>query len=72
MIRMNNEVVEQKQVSLVVGMLFIWVILFGFSCIVLAMMMPDASLNHLLGGCFWTWKHRSCSRSLRSRKRGRA
>ena len=36
MIRMNNEVVEDKQVSLVVGMLFIWVILFGFSCIVLA------------------------------------
>ena len=45
MIRMNNEVVEQKQVSLVVGMLFIWVILFGFSCIVLAMMMPDASFE---------------------------
>ncbi|MAH40849.1 MAG: hypothetical protein CMO41_01205 [Verrucomicrobiales bacterium] len=48
MIRMNNEVVEQKQVSLVVGMLFIWVILFGFSCIVLAMMMPDASFETIL------------------------
>ena len=45
MIRMNNEVVEQKQVSLVVGMLFIWLILFGFSCIVLAMMMPDQSFE---------------------------
>ena len=45
MIRMNDEVVEDKQVSLVVGMLFIWVILFGFSCIVLAMMMPDASFE---------------------------
>ena len=44
-IRMNDEVVEQKQVSLVVGMLFIWVILFGFSCIVLAMMMPDESFE---------------------------
>ena len=48
MIRMNNEVVEDKQVSLVVGMLFIWVILFGFSCIVLAMMMPDASFETIL------------------------
>ena len=45
MIRMNKEVVEQKQVSLVVGMLFIWVILFGFSCIILALMMPDASFE---------------------------
>ena len=45
MIRMNKEVVEDKQVSLVVGMLFIWVILFGFSCIVLGMMMPDASFE---------------------------
>ena len=26
-------------------MLFIWLILFGFSCIVLAMMMPDASFE---------------------------
>ena len=48
MIRMNHQVVEQKQVSLVVGMLFIWVILFGFSCIVLAMMMPDASFETIL------------------------
>lgn len=45
MIRMNDEVVEDKQVSLVVGMLFIWVILFGFSCIMLALMMPDASFE---------------------------
>ena len=45
MIRMNDEVVEDKQVSLVVGMLFIWVILFGFSCIVLALMMPDATFE---------------------------
>lgn len=45
MIRMNDEVVEDKQVSLVVGMLFIWVILFGFSCIVLALMMPNASFE---------------------------
>ena len=45
MIRMNDEVVEDKQVSLVVGMLFIWVILFGFSCIALALMMPDASFE---------------------------
>ena len=43
MIRMNDEVVEQKQVSLVVGMLFIWVILFVGSCIVLALTMPDES-----------------------------
>ncbi len=48
MIRMNNEVVEDKQVSLVVGMLFIWVMLFGFSCIVLAMMMPNASFETIL------------------------
>ncbi len=44
-IRMNKEVVEQKQVSLVVGMLFIWVLLFGFSCIMLAMMMPGESFE---------------------------
>lgn len=47
-IRMNKQVVEQKQVSLVVGMLFIWVILFGFSCIILAMMMPDATFETIL------------------------
>ena len=47
-IRMNKQVVEQKQVSLVVGMLFIWVILFGFSCIILAMLMPDATFETIL------------------------
>lgn len=45
MIRMNKEVVEQKQVSLVVGMLFIWVILFVASCIGLALMMPSESFE---------------------------
>ena len=47
-IRMNKQVVEQKQVSLIVGMLFIWVILFGFSCIILALMMPDATFETIL------------------------
>ena len=45
MIRMNDEVVEQKQVSLVVCMLFIWVILFVGSCIMLALTMPDESFE---------------------------
>jgi len=48
MIRMNGEVVEQKQVGLIVGMLFIWVALFAVSVILLAFFMPDESFETII------------------------
>ena len=48
MIRLNGEVVEQKQVGLIVGMLFIWVALFAVSVILLALFMPDESFETIL------------------------
>lgn len=39
-IRMNGEVVERNQIGLIVGMLFVWVGLFGISSIILAIFMP--------------------------------
>jgi len=48
MIRMNGEVVEQKQVGLIVGMLFIWVALFAVSVILLALFMPDESFETII------------------------
>jgi trk system potassium uptake protein TrkH len=47
-IRMNNEVVEDRQIGLIVGMLFVWVILFGGASILLAIMMPDASFESIV------------------------
>ncbi|HJL98002.1 MAG TPA: TrkH family potassium uptake protein [Candidatus Poseidoniaceae archaeon] len=47
-IRMNDEVVEDRQLGLIVGMLFVWVILFGGSSILLAIMMPDASFESIV------------------------
>lgn len=44
-IRMNGEVVEDKQLSLVIGMLFIWVALFFLSSLVLAVFMPSESFE---------------------------
>ena len=44
-IRMNGEVVEDKQLGLIVGMLFVWVGLFFVSIVILAIFMPDASFE---------------------------
>ncbi len=44
-IRMNGEVVEDKQLGLIVGMLFVWVGLFFFSSVILAVFMPNESFE---------------------------
>ena len=44
-IRMNGEVVERQQISLIVGMLIVWVGLFGISSILLAIFMPGDSFE---------------------------
>ena len=44
-IRMNGEVVEQNQIGLIVGMLFVWVGLFFFSSLLLAIFMPSESFE---------------------------
>jgi trk system potassium uptake protein TrkH len=44
-IRMNGEVVEDKQLGLIVGMLFIWVGLFFISSVILAIFMPTESFE---------------------------
>ncbi|MAM36902.1 MAG: potassium transporter [Euryarchaeota archaeon] len=44
-IRMNGEVVEQNQIGLIVGMLFVWVGLFFISSLVLAVFMPSDSFE---------------------------
>ncbi len=46
-IRMNGEVVERNQIGLIVGMLFVWVGLFGISSILLAIFLPDASFESI-------------------------
>ena len=40
-VRMNGEVVEEKQIGLIIGMLFVWVGLFFISSLVLSMFMPN-------------------------------
>ncbi|MBT6254829.1 MAG: TrkH family potassium uptake protein [Euryarchaeota archaeon] len=44
-IRMNGEVVEQNQIGLIVGMLFVWVGLFFLSSLILAIFMPNDSFE---------------------------
>ncbi len=46
-IRMNGEVVEQNQIGLIVGMLIVWVGLFGISSIILAIFMPGDSFESI-------------------------
>jgi len=46
-IRMNGEVVERQQIGLIVGMLIVWVGLFGISSIVLAIFMPGDSFESI-------------------------
>ena len=38
---MNGEVVEEKQIGLIIGMLFVWVGLFFISSLVLSIFMPN-------------------------------
>ena len=44
-IRMNGEVVERNQIGLIVGMLFVWVGLFGISSIILSIFMPNTDFE---------------------------
>jgi trk system potassium uptake protein TrkH len=46
-IRMNGEVVERQQIGLIVGMLIVWVGLFGISSILLAIFMPEDSFESI-------------------------
>ena len=48
-IRMNGEVVEAQQIDKIVGMLFVWIGLFGISSILLAILMLDDSFQSIIG-----------------------
>jgi len=48
-IRMNGEVVEPQQIDKIVGMLFVWIGLFGISSILLAILMLDESFESIIG-----------------------
>jgi len=48
-IRMNGEVVEAQQIDKIVGMLFVWIGLFGISSILLAVLMLDESFESIIG-----------------------
>ena len=48
-IRMNGEVVEVQQIDKIVGMLFVWIGLFGISSILLAILMLDESFQSIIG-----------------------
>ena len=45
---MNGEVVEQNQIGLIVGMLFVWVGLFGLSSILLSIFMPSDTFESVI------------------------
>ena len=47
-IRMNGGVVEQNQIGLIVGMLFVWVGLFGLSSILLSIFMPSDTFESVI------------------------
>jgi trk system potassium uptake protein TrkH len=47
-IRMNGEVVERQQLGLIVGMLFVWIGLFGISTLILAILMPEHSFESIV------------------------
>ena len=48
-IRMNGEVVEPQQIDKIVGMLFVWIGLFGIASILLAILMLDESFESIIG-----------------------
>jgi trk system potassium uptake protein TrkH len=47
-IRMNGEVVEKQQLGMIVGMLFVWIGLFGISTLLLAIVMPEQSFESIV------------------------
>ena len=47
-IRMNGEVVEKQQLGMIVGMLFVWIGLFGISTLLLAIVMPGQSFESIV------------------------
>lgn len=47
-IRMNGEVIEEDYISLVVGLLIVWIGLFVSSSLVLAILMPDQDVETIL------------------------
>ena len=47
-IRMNDEFLEDEQVSLIIGMLMVWVLVFIVSCFIMALLMPDLDLMAII------------------------
>ena len=45
---MNGEVVENDRLSLIIGMLFVWIGLFAISCILLAITMPNSDFESVV------------------------
>ena len=45
---MNGEVVEKQQLGMIVGMLFVWIGLFGISTLLLAIVMPGQSFESIV------------------------
>ncbi len=48
-IRMNGKVVESQQIDKIVGMLFVWIGLFGISSVLLAVLMANESFESIIG-----------------------
>lgn len=48
-IRMNGEVVEPQQIDKMIGMLLVWIGLFGISTIILAVLMSSESIESIIG-----------------------
>jgi trk system potassium uptake protein TrkH len=44
-IRMNGEVVQRERLGMIIGMLFVWIMLFSVACIALAFFMPDSDFE---------------------------
>ena len=47
-IRMNKQVVDDNQLGLIIGMLFVWIGLFAVSSILLALLLPDSNFESIL------------------------
>ena len=45
---MNDEFLEDEQVSLIIGMLMVWVLVFIVSCFIMALLMPDLDLMAII------------------------
>jgi trk system potassium uptake protein TrkH len=44
-IRMNGEVVQRERLGMIIGMLFVWIMLFSLACIALALFMPGSDFE---------------------------